>query len=222
MFNKYEAKRLLAEAGDRVTPGYPVYDLAVDGMEGLRHFLKIHQIQRAIVKPISGGSSIGVREVKGSRNVLNEVVTRLEQLPSEALLVEPYRAGREFTLIVLENEKDQPVALVPIEIRCDGVFTYRKKYLATGEVSCLCPPSFADQVVNRIRGQGERVFHLFGMRDCARLDGWVLDDGRIEFSDFNPVSGMEQNSFLFLAASHVGLNHSELLAYLLALRLPPR
>ena len=51
------------------------------------------------------------------------------------------------------------------------------------------------------------------MNDFARFDGWVFPDGKIWFSDFNPVSGMEQNSFLFQQASRVDMSHSDLLHY---------
>lgn len=51
------------------------------------------------------------------------------------------------------------------------------------------------------------------MNDFARFDGWVLPNGDVWFSDFNTISGMEQNSFLFQQASRLGMSHSDLLHY---------
>jgi D-alanine-D-alanine ligase-like ATP-grasp enzyme len=53
------------------------------------------------------------------------------------------------------------------------------------------------------------------MRDFARFDGWILDTGEIWFSDFNPISGMEQNSFLFQQASRIGFSHRDVFMYIL-------
>src|SRR3989338_11553167 len=52
------------------------------------------------------------------------------------------------------------------------------------------------------------------MRDFARFDGWLFPNGKIWFSDFNTVSGMEQNSFLFQQASRLGMSHGDLLQYI--------
>ena len=53
------------------------------------------------------------------------------------------------------------------------------------------------------------------MRDFARFDGWLLPDGKIWFSDLNPISGMEQNSFLFQQSSRIGLSHRDIFKYII-------
>ena len=53
------------------------------------------------------------------------------------------------------------------------------------------------------------------MKDFARMDGWILDDGTIWFNDINAISGMEQNSFVFQSAAVLGLNHKQFLEYLI-------
>jgi D-alanine-D-alanine ligase-like ATP-grasp enzyme len=135
-------------------------------------------------------------------------------------VLEPFQEGREFTIIMIENRFGQPVALLPTEIETDytehQLFDFRKKYLPTRQVSYHCPPRFADDVVERIQLQAEQLWSLFGMHDFARFDGWVRADGSIYFSDFNPLSGMEQNSFLFQQAARIGLSHQAVLEAILA------
>ena len=53
------------------------------------------------------------------------------------------------------------------------------------------------------------------MRDFARFDGFLMPDGKIWFCDFNPISGMEQNSFLFQQSSRIGFSHQDLFRFLL-------
>ena len=134
------------------------------------------------------------------------------------MVVEPFCEGIEFTTIILQNRFCMPVAVLPTEIEMDykdhQVFDYRRKYLATRQVTYHCPPRFNDDVVERIQIQAEQLFTVLGMRDFARFDGWVMPDGNLWFSDFNPISGMEQNSFLFQQSSRIGMSHRDLLRFI--------
>jgi D-alanine-D-alanine ligase len=44
-----------------------------------------------------------------------------------------------------------------------------------------------------------------GFRGYARLDGFLLPDGRILFTDPNSTSGMAPSSFMFHQAAEAGL-----------------
>ncbi len=102
-----------------------------------------------------------------------------------------------------------------IEIRNGGSFDRRRKYMSTTEVRYHCPARFNDNIINDIRFEAEVLFKFVGARDFLRIDGWVLNNGKIYFSDFNPISGMEQNSFIFQQAANIGLTHGMLLEFIL-------
>ena len=133
------------------------------------------------------------------------------------VVVEPFAEGAEFTMIILENRFGLPVALPPTEIETDytenQIFDFRRKYLPTRQVTWHCPPRFDKATIEKIQAQAEQLFAFFGMRDFSRFDGWVSPNGDIWFCDFNPVSGMEQNSFLFQQASRIGMTHSDILRH---------
>jgi D-alanine-D-alanine ligase-like ATP-grasp enzyme len=65
-----------------------------------------------------------------------------------------------------------------------------------------------------IRASAEKIYATLAMRDFARIDGWYLDSGAILFSDVNPISGMEQNSFLFQQGARAGFSHAGLLRHI--------
>ncbi|MEK7146383.1 MAG: hypothetical protein AAB802_04370, partial [Patescibacteria group bacterium] len=134
------------------------------------------------------------------------------------LVIEPFATGVEFTVIILQNKFGMPVAVMPTEIETSyddhQVFDFRKKYLPTRQVRYHCPPRFDNATIERIQVQAEQLFTALGMRDFARFDGWLLPDGNIWFSDFNPISGMEQNSFLFQQSSRIGFSHRDLLRFI--------
>ena len=77
-----------------------------------------------------------------------------------------------------------------------------------------CPPRFSETTIEQIQHNAAELFKLFGMKDFARFDGWVMPDGNLWFSDFNPISGMEQNSFLFMQAARIGMTHRDVLKHI--------
>ena len=220
MFDKHNAFSLLKRHGYATIATEVLRRESPHLEKDIIDFFRIHAIDRVVIKPVAGGSSIGVFSAYTPQEAFEKVQKLFGSSYCDEALIEPFCVGREFTVIVLQNPDGTPVALVPTEIQVNyengGIFDYRRKYLPTSNTHWFCPPRFQDSIVQEIRSQAENLFTLFRMRDFARLDGWLLNDGRIIFSDFNPISGMEQNSFIFQQASRIGLTHSDLLWNVLA------
>ncbi|MCE9548959.1 hypothetical protein K8Q98_00990 [Candidatus Nomurabacteria bacterium] len=185
----------------------------------VRKFWDDEKIKRAIVKPASGGSSIGVFSVENVQDAVESAAILFSKRMDTRVVVEKFAEGREFTVIILQNKLGMPVAVLPTEIEVEydqnQFFDFRKKYLPTRQVVYHCPPRFGNEVIEKIQIQAEQLFSVFGMRDFARFDGFLMPDGNIWFSDFNPISGMEQNSFLFLQSSRLGFSHQDFFRFLL-------
>jgi D-alanine--D-alanine ligase len=183
----------------------------------IQNFFKKHSIKRAVVKPATGGSSIGVFSVTTPKEALEKAELLFSKRIDTRVVIEPFAEGIEFTTIILQNRFGMPVALPPTEIETDytknQIFDFRRKYLPTRQVVWHCPPRFQDEIIDKIQMQAEQLFALFKMRDFARFDGWVFPDGNIWFSDFNPISGMEQNSFIFQQTSRIGMTHADALLH---------
>lgn len=217
-FDKYNSNVFIYENGFFTRPSMVVEFGAVD-FRVIQSFFDLHAITRAVVKPANGGSSIGVFSVATPAETLEKVKFLFDKKMTRRVVIEPFAQGVEFTTIILENRFKLPVALPPTEIETDytqhQIFDFRRKYLPSHQVTWHCPPRFDNQVIEKIQAQAEQIFALFGMRDFARFDGWVLPDGNIWFCDFNPISGMEQNSFLFQQASRIGMTHTNILRFVL-------
>jgi D-alanine--D-alanine ligase len=219
MFRKHLAAETLRSHGFAVLPQAIISDQQQDQQNVIERFFHEHQLHRAIVKPTVGGSSIGVCSVISPQ----EAYTKLQEIFTSGLdsqaLVEPFCEGHEFTVVVFENGRGEPVALIPTEVELsydnNQIFDYRKKYLPTNQAAYHTPPRFSETIVKNIRVQAEQIFKLFGMRDFVRLDGWVMKGGALYFSDINPISGLEQNSFFFRQASILGMTHRQALEYIM-------
>ncbi len=216
-FDKYEANEYIKEHGFYTLPSTVLKGHLKDHKKVLDKFFKEHNIKRAAVKPATGGSSIGVESVSTVKEALEASHRIFSKRLDTRVVVEPFCKGIEFTVIILQNRFGLPVAVLPTEMELSyddhEIFDYRKKYLATRQVTYHCPPRFDNDTIEKIQIQAEQLFQLLGMRDFARFDGWLLPDGNIWFSDFNPISGMEQNSFLFMQTSQIGMSHKDLLRY---------
>lgn len=218
-FDKYRANELIRENGFFALPSTVLkIHQNEQNKKIISQFFREHKLKRAIVKPATGGSSIGVHSVSTLEEAAKAAKSIFSKRIDTRVVLEPFCQGIEFTVIILQNRFGLPVALFPTEIEVDyqdhQIFDYRKKYLASRQVTYHCPPRFSSEITEEIQIQAEQLFTLMGMKDFARFDGWLLPDGELWFSDFNPISGMEQNSFLFLQAAQLGFSHSDLLHFI--------
>ncbi len=218
-FNKFKAGQLLAEEGFTSIPRALLKIYSKSNSKIIHDFFQKNGVQKVIIKPATGGSSIGVFSANSPREALQKVKIIFSKRLDTQAVIEPFLEGKEFTVIVLENKLGLPAAIMPTEIEMayhEGrIFDFRKKYLPTNQVRYHCPARFSHETIERIQAEAKQIFSLFGMRDFARFDGWLLPDGKIVFVDLNPISGMEQNSFLFQQGSRIGLSHKDLLLYIL-------
>ncbi|HCW32903.1 MAG: D-alanine-D-alanine ligase [Candidatus Peregrinibacteria bacterium GW2011_GWF2_39_17] len=216
--DKFEANEFIRSQGFFALPSAVLKIFRNDHEKIINNFFKKHNLKRAIIKPATGGSSIGVFSVGTASEALEKAKLLFSKRMDTRLVLEPFCEGIEFTVILLQNKFGMPVAVLPTEIEADytehQIFDFRKKYLPTRQVRYHCPPRFDNNTIERIQVQAEQLFSVLGMRDFARFDGWLLPDGKIWFSDFNPISGMEQNSFLFQQASRIGMSHRNLLRFI--------
>lgn len=162
--------------------------------------------QPAVVLPVREGSSVGVGVVEDI-----EDPTALAAAVDEALrwdtaaLVEEFLDGLEFSVIVLGAPGGGAGALLPTETVSPNPFmTYDDKYMP-GRSQKITPARVDADTLTRIRSEAERLFLAFGFKGYARLDGFLMPDGRLLFTDPNSTSGMAPSSFMFHQAAEAGL-----------------
>ncbi|MFN8923200.1 MAG: D-alanine--D-alanine ligase [Sphingobacteriia bacterium] len=134
---------------------------------------------------------------------------------TDSLLLEAFVAGREFSVIVIEQPDGSPLALPPTEIiKGAEVFDYRSKYLP-GMSRKLTPIRMDAEALGDLCRQAEALKDFLGIEVYARLDGLIDSRGRVYFNDPNTTSGMLPSSFFFHQAAEVGLHPSQFLTYIL-------
>ncbi len=219
MFNKIKASNILCQNNYVTLSAIVIHKNQDNKLDIVTKFFSQNKLSRVIIKPSAGGSSIGIFSANTPEEASAKLKLLFDMQICDDAIVEEFCYGKEFTIIILENKKGEPTSLIPSEIEIcyknGGIFDYRRKYLPTSNTKWKCPPSFSEDKCAEIREKAEKLFTKFEMRDFARIDGWVKSDGKILFTDFNPISGMEQNSFIFQQSSRIGLTHSDLLHYII-------
>jgi D-alanine--D-alanine ligase len=216
VFNKHRARRKLQELGFATLPSLLIQTPKEIG--AIATFWQNQNLRQAVIKPTESGSSLGVTFVATPSDAA-KTAERLFHEGFQELLLEPYCEDTEFTVCVFENQQGTAVSLLPIEIEIKkgggNLLDYRKKYLPTEETRYHCPPRFKVSYIQQIRLQAASLFAQLHLRDFARLDGWITREGKIVFSDLNPISGMEQNSYLFQQGAELEMSHADLLQYVI-------
>jgi len=131
------------------------------------------------------------------------------------VIIEEFLKGKEFSCIVLKDEKGELLALPPTEIRTGhNIYDYRSKYLP-GMSRKVTPIHLEDAAIEAIRQKCVELFQFFQFHTYARIDGFYTNKGEIFLNDPNTTSGMLPSSFFFHQAAEIGLNPSQFLTYII-------
>lgn len=131
------------------------------------------------------------------------------------VVIESFIEGKEFSCIVIENTKGEPVALPPTEIKKGKeVFDYRSKYLP-GLSRKITPIDLPVSEITAICKACENLFSALFFNVYARIDGFISKDGTVLLNDPNTTSGMLPSSFFFHQAAEIGLNPSQFITYII-------
>ena len=173
-----------------------------------------------IVKPITGGSSLNtvfVRTVAELPRILEEIL-----LTGFDVIVEEFIDGREITVGVLENFRDENVyTFIPVEIRKNDknkVFGYEEKYTTSQKIS-FSSNTLLPEEKKKIMKASRDIHNAFGLRHYSRSDFILSKNGKLYFLETNSLPGMTKHSFLPAMAKEVGLPFDKLLEHIINLAL---
>lgn len=168
-----------------------------------------------IVKPCSGGSSIGVRRVLDRADVLPAVEEAFKY--EDDILIEKFVSGREITCGVLGDTALPPAEVIPK----GGFYDYAHKY-QSGLITEVCPAELPAEVTAEVTAEVQdislRVFRALGLEVYARMD--FIYDGRDFYClEANTLPGMTPTSHLPQEAKAMGISYPELCMRIIELSL---
>lgn len=169
-----------------------------------------------VVKPASGGSSIGMDIVR-SRERLQAAFDKAFSL-DDTLLLEEYIAGTEITGAVLGNQRLEALPLVEIiPEKHHDFFDYEAKY-KKGETREICPARISESLTEKAKSLAKKAHEALFCKGYSRTDMMVRGDA-IYVLETNTIPGMTPASLLPLAANAAGMNFGQLIDRLISLGL---
>lgn len=156
-----------------------------------------------VVKPCSGGSSIGVYIV----NTEEEYMTALENSfkYEDEIVVEAYIKGREFACGIIDGEALPPIEIIPKT----GFFDYANKY-QDGATDEVCPADIPKDIETRMMELTVKAFHALKLNVYSRADFLLDDQGRLYCLEVNTLPGMTAASLLPKEAKVEGIEYGDL------------
>ncbi|MED3803362.1 D-alanine--D-alanine ligase [Lysinibacillus xylanilyticus] len=166
-----------------------------------------------VVKPNSGGSSVGVNIVY-DKDALLTSVAEVFKWDSE-IIIEKYIKGEEITCSILDGE------LLPIiSIRHTAqFFDYKAKYEDAATIEEVVELSPA--IHERVAEVAKACYSALKCSVYARID-MMIKDGIPYVMEVNTLPGMTKNSLLPKSASSAGITYTQLLDRIIEISLNGR
>ncbi|GJM12451.1 MAG: D-alanine--D-alanine ligase B [Pseudohongiella sp.] len=170
----------------------------------------IDKFEVAVVKPVSGGSSLGIALVKDAAG-LRQQFEIAGKFDSE-VMAEKCVFGREFSVGVLG---EQMLPAVELSTKRD-FFDFDAKYVDE-DTEIICPAPLSEEKSKEL---SELVRAAYASLDCeglARVDVMQDQAGKFYLLEINTIPGMTDHSFVPVAAKKSGIEFDDLLLMVLEL-----
>lgn len=214
--NKILSREIFAKAGLKIPRAIVVKERESPEQAALKVFRSMNPSW--VVKPASGGSSIGV-SIAGDFNNLISAIEKAMELDS-IVLIEECIKGREVTCGILENfREEEHYALPVIEIvppDDHDFFDYDVKY--DGSTREICPADFEPPVKREIEEIARLAHQVLGCSGYSRSDMIVSNKG-VYLLEVNTLPGLTSESLVPKAADAIGLPFPNLLEHIIDLAL---
>ena len=204
--NKDRAKVVLAAAGVPVAQG-----LVVDRHEAAKqHVLP----PPYVLKPIDGGSSVGVVIVKENRSHPPQEIGGPDWPHGDALLAEKFVAGRELTCAVIDG---RATAVIDILSNDHAFYDFDSKYAPGGSTHVL-PADLTQNIYRHVQELAVRAHAALGCRGVSRSD-FRYDDrpggtGDLVVLEVNTQPGMTETSLVPEMAADAGYSFGGLVRWM--------
>ncbi len=205
--DKQLTKQVLSAAGIRMPAGGVIDAKSVHDADPLP--------RPYVLKPVNEGSSVGVAIVTEGGNYGNPIGRDVPGPWADyaQLMAEPFIAGRELTVAVLDDE-----ALAVTELQAKrGFYDYDAKY-TDGLTTHICPADLPDEVTQAALKMALDAHRVLGCRGASRSD-FRFDDAQgvdgLFLLEVNTQPGMTPLSLVPEQAKYRGISYDELVGRIL-------
>ena len=223
-YNKFLTKQEFAKLGIN-TPRhilFPAYQEDFDEPKSRYAEKKAREVWERlpppwIVKPLTGGSSMGVHVCKTFQSLVDAFEESVNEKVS--VLVEEFIKGKEATVGVIDDFRGKKVyALPPIEIRIPETSTFfdnEVKY--NGQSQEICPGNFTSEEKEELERLAALIHKGLDLSHYSRSDFIIHPKGGIYALEVNTLPGLTDQSLMPKALNAVGATMPEFIEHIIKL-----
>ena len=169
-------------------------------------------------KPIAEGTGKGIdvdSKVESPAELNRTCGRLLKEYPGQAVLVEEFLPGREFTVGIIGTGRDARVIGTMEIVIPDGslkaIYSYKTKELCDSLVKYH--PAPRDCVRDAVENLALKSYRALECRDAGRVDIRLNTSGEPSFMEVNPLPGLHPtHSDLPMIATQEGMSYEQLIA----------
>lgn len=185
-----------------------------------------------IVKPPQEDASLGITHKSVVRDVkdLLEKIAELQSEYQQPALAEEFVEGREFYVGVLGNANARALPIIELDFSKfpadrPRIASWAAKWGDDGDAKgaefegteSVFPEHLPDEWREKMQKVAVEAFHALRLRDYARVDMRVTDEGDVYVIEVNPNPYLETNSEFARAAERDGIAYDALIGQLVEL-----
>lgn len=143
----------------------------------------------------------------------HKVIQLISMNSEDAVLIEGFVKGQEFSCGVIQTPDCESVALPPTEIIANvEVFDFKAKYQSSATRKKI-PVDTSLENNQQIQHDVKATFDALKFGVCTRIDGFLTPDGRVILHDPNTIPGMSPTSLIFKQMAEIGMNVTDAITY---------
>ena len=171
-----------------------------------------------IIKPISSGSSYGVKIFKNEKSIISflknyDAYSKIYQ-KHQIVLVEKFIKGRELSVSIIERDNiSYPVEVTEI-IPNNNFFDYESKY-TIGFSKHILPAKLPQHIYNKCKADAKLVHDKLKCQGISRSDFIYDNNKNIFFLEINSQPGLTPTSLLPEQLKYSGMSFDDLILNLI-------
>ncbi len=208
-FNKASTKIWLDHTGIANSP-YQVFTNDNEASQKeLSSFFSKHNGD-IFLKAAHQGSSVGCYHVTNLQELSSKMTEAFKYGP--VVLAEKTIKGRELEVAAFEFQNEVHIS-APGEIKCpDGFYDYKEKYAEDSKTQTLVEaPGLTDQQILKIRSMAAEAFKILRLKDLARIDFFLDQEGTPLINEINTFPGHTPISMFPMMMENMGVKYQNFL-----------
>ena len=204
--NKVNFKRIITDATKFSND--PIYFPKTLQIKNNGEFFEVDYNGRFVVKPIKGGSSVGVNIIKKGNKI-----PYVNELNKKQLMAEIFVGSKELSVTVL---KENPLCVTEITTLNDKEFyNYKAKYEKNGS-SHKIPADIPKVIYKKALSWALKAHQIIGCRGISRTDfRYDVNSEKLYMLELNTQPGMTKTSLSPEQAAYCGINMNDMIKILL-------